>query len=385
MESDPLANFEFLTEVPGDLYCGICKEVAVDPRVTQECGHLFCLECVERCLAASNLCPMCRYEGFQVRTDHRARRQIGDLKVLCKYTGCGWQGAYTDIGRHQASCRNRPVQCEFQFVGCATVLQPGDVHQHEVTEAAKHVRLLAVELQKERQRKEVSEDRGIASQREMDSLKEQVRAMRCKLDEQTEELELLRTRVARDGEQTRDDLCELRRHINTRRPPSDDFQPLESLVWADCSVTEKFSFSEGRKTATLVTPGWCTLYCPTGLSRGKWVWGVRLGVADYAEYTSSTIMVGVTVNKGAVSTHLGNISDSWCFQDNGFCWDGTQCYAYGESTSAGDCVRVLLDLDEGVITFAVNQKTFSHAFKNVGGLVYPAVSLCKAGHQVTLC
>ena len=339
---DTLAHYEFANEPVSDLFCGICKEVACDASVTVECGHLFCLACAERSMKESDVCPMCRFEGFQIRTDHRARRQIADLKVLCKFRGCEWSGPMSDIASHQLSCRLRPVLCEFHFAGCTDLLQPGEVHAHELEEAAKHVRLLAMELQKERQLKKDEGSRDVVSQREVACLKEALHAMRQTLDEQGEELLALRGRLQREGDQHRTDLCELRRHTSIPRTPSTGFRPLEGLRW-DTS-TEKFAFSENGKTATHDTPGWSTLCCVTGVSTGKWMWDVELGVADWAEYTSSTIMVGVTCNKYSVPTHLGNIRGSWCYQDNGFRWDGTQCYAYGDSCAANDVLTVVCSL-----------------------------------------
>merc|ERR1719506_2453323 len=40
--------------------CPICLvDDAVDPQTTA-CGHVFCGECLERALAARNVCPVCR-------------------------------------------------------------------------------------------------------------------------------------------------------------------------------------------------------------------------------------------------------------------------------------------------------------------------------------
>eukprot|EP00754_Rhynchopus_humris_P035029 Rhum_TRINITY_DN165_c0_g1::Rhum_TRINITY_DN165_c0_g1_i1::g.468::m.468 len=152
--ADPLSSVDFSEEVPADLYCGICKDVATNPHVTEECGHLFCLACVKQSMVVSSACPICRHEGYSIRMDHRARRQIDALCVACGFAGCEWSGVLDSVRRHQEACPHRPVACSFGFAGCTALLTPSELPRHEQETVADHLKLLAAEVRgcKARQR-----------------------------------------------------------------------------------------------------------------------------------------------------------------------------------------------------------------------------------------
>ena len=62
----------FLSEPNASLKCLICLSVARDPRQHEDCGKLFCSECIEK-YGTDKPCPNCQQTGAQFYKDHRGR------------------------------------------------------------------------------------------------------------------------------------------------------------------------------------------------------------------------------------------------------------------------------------------------------------------------
>ena len=62
----------FLSEPDDALKCPICLYVARDPRQHEECGKLFCSECIEK-YGVYKPCPNCRRIGAHFYKDHRSK------------------------------------------------------------------------------------------------------------------------------------------------------------------------------------------------------------------------------------------------------------------------------------------------------------------------
>ena len=52
-------NYKFIAELDDDLKCMICLALARDPLQHEECGKLFCKECLEK-FGKHKPCPNCR-------------------------------------------------------------------------------------------------------------------------------------------------------------------------------------------------------------------------------------------------------------------------------------------------------------------------------------
>eukprot|EP00756_Hemistasia_phaeocysticola_P056914 Hpha_TRINITY_DN33558_c0_g1::TRINITY_DN33558_c0_g1_i1::g.171139::m.171139 len=117
----------FNEPVPEDLQCGICLGPAMDAVVTEECGHLFCRECIHTALEGKRECPMCRVSLTvdQVRKDVRTQRKIQTLGVACKNRagGCQWRGNLVEFDRHIEKCEHAAVKCPFAAFGCDSTPQ----------------------------------------------------------------------------------------------------------------------------------------------------------------------------------------------------------------------------------------------------------------------
>ena len=95
-------EYNFVSELADVLKCAICLKVARDPHQHEECGKLFCLECIEK-YGRDGPCPHCRTQGSQYFRDNRSEfRHLGsDLRVnwslrvnqytankFCKHLAC---------------------------------------------------------------------------------------------------------------------------------------------------------------------------------------------------------------------------------------------------------------------------------------------------------
>ena len=121
-----LEKYSFVRDPENDLKCAICLEVAKDPHQHEECGKLFCKECIDK-YGRYKPCPHCRTQGSQYFRDNRSkkawlcyllcyvvfyapgRRDIEDLWVCCD--NCKWKGTV-------AKQRGHASTCEFMLVPC---------------------------------------------------------------------------------------------------------------------------------------------------------------------------------------------------------------------------------------------------------------------------
>ena len=63
---------KFVSEPADVLKCAICLELARDPHQHEECGKLFCKECIEK-YGRDKPCPHCRTQGSQYFRDNKSK------------------------------------------------------------------------------------------------------------------------------------------------------------------------------------------------------------------------------------------------------------------------------------------------------------------------
>jgi len=140
------ADIPFVDAVPDDLQCGICFSAAIDPVVTEDCGHLFCRECILTALERKKECPIDRLPltVTDIRKDVRTLRRIHSLTVYCvnKKQNCTWSGAYSDLDRHVERCEFATVKCPFSVHGCDVVVSRKTLPEHMATGTNSHLMLL---------------------------------------------------------------------------------------------------------------------------------------------------------------------------------------------------------------------------------------------------
>lgn len=143
--AEPL-EIPFVDAVPDDLQCGICFQATSDPVVTEDCGHLFCRECIAKALERKRECPIDRLPLTinDVRKDVRTQRKVMALMTYCinKRSGCGWKGAYSDMEKHTERCEFALVKCPFAPHGCDITVTRKTLAEHLTTGTQHHLTLL---------------------------------------------------------------------------------------------------------------------------------------------------------------------------------------------------------------------------------------------------
>ena len=72
---------QFVSEILEDLKCSICLDVAEDPVQHEECGKLFCKECIEK-YGRDKPCPNCKVVGAKFYGDRRSKKFLNECSVL---------------------------------------------------------------------------------------------------------------------------------------------------------------------------------------------------------------------------------------------------------------------------------------------------------------
>ena len=123
--------YNFISEPDASLLCSICLELACHPKQCEDCGKLFCSECIEK--NGRKLCPNCKTDNPKYFKDARSklifkvigvyvalpmhllsgRREIKALPVMCANSerGCQWTGTVGTLDHHIASCQFVLVPC----------------------------------------------------------------------------------------------------------------------------------------------------------------------------------------------------------------------------------------------------------------------------------
>eukprot|EP00672_Neobodo_designis_P018450 CAMPEP_0174836338 /NCGR_PEP_ID=MMETSP1114-20130205/5999_1 /TAXON_ID=312471 /ORGANISM="Neobodo designis, Strain CCAP 1951/1" /LENGTH=243 /DNA_ID=CAMNT_0016070325 /DNA_START=45 /DNA_END=773 /DNA_ORIENTATION=- len=131
------AQPDFVNEVPALLACAICFGAAIIAFVTEDCGHLYCHDCILRALAKKKECPYCRdpLTDKGIRKSVRAQREIMALTVNCgnKAHGCEWKGELAELDRHMERCQHAKIKCPFSTHGCDEVCHRNAVREHMAT------------------------------------------------------------------------------------------------------------------------------------------------------------------------------------------------------------------------------------------------------------
>eukprot|EP00668_Euglena_longa_P029251 GGOE01036596.1.p1 GENE.GGOE01036596.1~~GGOE01036596.1.p1 ORF type:complete len:356 (+),score=84.51 GGOE01036596.1:141-1070(+) len=132
----------FVDPVPEDYLCHICLNAARDAMVTEQCGHLFCKECITRAIDIKAECPIDRLPltSDLIRKDIRAQRRIQSFKVYCsnRESGCSWMGDLSNFPGHLSNCDFCIVKCPFEEVGCSAVVTSKTYDRHMESAALAH-------------------------------------------------------------------------------------------------------------------------------------------------------------------------------------------------------------------------------------------------------
>ena len=70
-------TYNFISEPDGCLLCSICLDLASQPKQCEDCGKLFCSECIEK--NGREPCPNCRTHDPRYFKDARSKLVLSNL------------------------------------------------------------------------------------------------------------------------------------------------------------------------------------------------------------------------------------------------------------------------------------------------------------------
>jgi len=140
---------DLLVCTPDWAVCSVCNEVFKQPVVTPECGHTYCMHCIELvCNSKSRECPLCRkpFPADLIVKDLSPNRQllhvIDTLKVRCRWgmkilngqwvhdpEGCQVITEWQSLFAHDEVCDFVTVPCPYKC--CSLLIQRRHLEHHK--------------------------------------------------------------------------------------------------------------------------------------------------------------------------------------------------------------------------------------------------------------
>ena len=118
---------EFVSEVPDQCKCPICKCVLRDPHRVSCCEEEYCKTCIEPILEGKRPCPECGNNNdngeISISPGKRTKRQVDQLRCHCcnQREGCEWEGELQELDNHlneNPTNENQLNGCDYTKVCC---------------------------------------------------------------------------------------------------------------------------------------------------------------------------------------------------------------------------------------------------------------------------
>ena len=109
-----ILNLEKINLIEELIKCAICNEVLDKPLECENCGALFCEECINDWVKDKNPCPcpmVCG--GFKLgKVKMNTKKLLNLLELRCpNYPDCSFTANYWDILEHEEKCSFQKIKC----------------------------------------------------------------------------------------------------------------------------------------------------------------------------------------------------------------------------------------------------------------------------------
>ena len=114
----------FISQVPSQYKCPICKCVIRDVHRVTCCDEEFCKICIMQVLGDNKPCPGCGNDGdISTSENKKTKSIIGQLRCRCsnQREGCEWEGELQELDNHlneNPTNENRLDGCKFTKIHC---------------------------------------------------------------------------------------------------------------------------------------------------------------------------------------------------------------------------------------------------------------------------
>ncbi|KAL9642100.1 hypothetical protein ABK040_007106 [Willaertia magna] len=109
------------------LNCSICFDVVTNNRECNQCGAIFCYQCINQWVEMKHCCPNCKKENVNIKDEKDfsnfiknqfVERLSNNLTMTCPLK-CGLKVTRGNLNDHvNKFCSNRPISCTAQKYGC---------------------------------------------------------------------------------------------------------------------------------------------------------------------------------------------------------------------------------------------------------------------------
>ena len=102
------------------LTCAICMNIYVSSS-SIPCGHIFCKNCIVKCLSHRKECPLCKSKATtkDITKAFKIEEILDKMNVYCLFrnemdeaSGCSWKGKKSELEEHLKHCEMRSVKCD---------------------------------------------------------------------------------------------------------------------------------------------------------------------------------------------------------------------------------------------------------------------------------
>lgn len=166
----------------------------------------------------------------------------------------------------------------------------------------------------------------------------------------------------------------------------------EVVVFIATEAEEPFQFEPDQTSPNItVTPHALTLHntankrWSTARASVRLMTGVHRWEVHIDRCVSKNIFLGVATKDARLDNYVGCDKHGWAFLANKAVWHNkSKVKTYGELFRTGDTVTVILDLDEGTLSYCINNKPLGVAMEGLTGPLFPAFSLYNEDDQITV-
>uniref|UniRef100_A0A7S2RG93 HECT E3 ubiquitin ligase n=1 Tax=Mucochytrium quahogii TaxID=96639 RepID=A0A7S2RG93_9STRA len=153
------------------------------------------------------------------------------------------------------------------------------------------------------------------------------------------------------------------------------------FTFDSCNCGPSISISEkGLSASFSAMESWSTVLGSEGFTSGVAQWQIRIDESE-----SPYMFVGVATRKACLTTFLGGDEHGWGYiGDRALYHKRNRVNVYGERFGQGDIIGVVLDMDQGTLSFNKNGKDLGVAIEGLSGRLYPAFAFYSGTQSVSL-
>lgn len=156
-------------------------------------------------------------------------------------------------------------------------------------------------------------------------------------------------------------------------------------VWNPADKSSNITLSNGNRTATLSSVGFCSVRATSSKSSGKWFFEAVYG-------TTNGVLIGLSSSAlNVTNQYAGQIANSVGYQQSGDVFIGDSKVASYSTYTTGAAIGVAIDFSAGKVWFGLNGSWNGDPATNSGGIsfspsaaMFPTFSPANTGISSTL-